>query len=43
MTYSESNLDSNFAISSVSDFDCQSDSDSGSESDSSLEVMNLDI
>ena len=43
MTYSESNLDSNFAISSVSDFDRQSDSDSGSESDSSLEVMNLDI
>ena len=41
MTYSESNLDSNFAISSVSDFDCQSDS--GSESDSSLEVMSLDI
>ena len=35
MTYSESELDSNFAINSVSDFD--------SESDSSLAVMNLDI
>ena len=35
MSYSESELDSNFAINSVSDFD--------SESDSSLAVMNLDI
>ena len=35
MTYSESELDSNFAINSVSDFD--------SESDSSLAVKNLDI
>ena len=28
MTYSESELDSNFAINSVSDFDSESDSDS---------------
>ena len=37
MTYSESELDSNFAINSVSDFG------SASESDFSLAVMNLDI
>ena len=34
MTYSESELDSNFAINSVSDFDSESDS----ESDFSLEL-----
>ena len=34
MSYSESELDSNFAINSVSDFDSSSESDS---------VMNLDI
>ena len=39
MSYSESELDSNFAIDSVSDFD----SDSDSEFDSSLVFMNLDI
>ena len=39
MTYSESELDSNFVINSVSDFDSESDS----EPDSSLAVMNLDI
>ena len=37
MIYSESELDSNFVINSVSDID------SASESDSSLAVMNLDI
>ena len=41
MSYSESELDSNFAINSVSDFDSASESDS--ESDSSLAFMNLDI
>ena len=39
MTYSESELDSNFAINSVSDFDSASESDS--ESDSSLESGHL--
>ena len=45
MTYSESELDSNFAINSVSDFDTASDSDSGSDSDPDFSsvVMNLDI
>ena len=33
MTYSESELDSNFAMNSVSDFDSASDSDSESDSD----------
>ena len=41
MSYSESELDSNFAINSVSDFDSASESDS--ESDSSSAFMNLDI
>ena len=41
MTYSESELDSNFAINSVSDFD--SDSEFDSEFDSSVVFMNLDI
>ena len=43
MTYSESELDSNFAINSVSDFDSASESDyeSDSESDSSLESGHL--
>ena len=39
MSYSESELDSNFAINSVSDFDSASESDSKSES--SLAFMNL--
>ena len=43
MTYSESELDSNFAINSVSDFDSGSESDSESESDFSSVFMNLDI
>ena len=43
MTYPESELDSNFAINSASDFDSEFDSDSDSESDSSLTIMNLDI
>ena len=45
MSYSESELDSNFAINSVSDFDSasESDSESGSESDFSSVFMNLDI
>ena len=38
MTYSESELDSNFVINSVSDFDSYSDS----ESDFSSVFMNLD-
>ena len=33
MTYSESKLNSNFAMNSVSDFDSASDSDSESDSD----------
>ena len=33
MTYSESELESNFAMNSVSDFDSASDSDSESDSD----------
>ena len=41
MSYSESELDSNFAINSVSDFGSASESDS--ESDSSSAFMNLDI
>ena len=41
MSYSKSELDSNFAINSVSDFDSASESES--ESDSSLAFMNLDI
>ena len=41
MSYSELELDSNFAINSVSDFDSGSESDP--ESDSSLAFMNLDI
>ena len=41
MSYSESELGSNFAVNSVSDFD--SDSESDSEFDSSLVFMNLDI
>ena len=41
MSYSESELDSNFAINSVSDFD--SASKSGSEFDSSSVFMNLEI
>ena len=43
MTYSESELDSNFVINSVSDFDSGSDPESDSESDSSSVFMNLDI
>ena len=45
MSYLELELDSNFAINSVPDFDPASGSDSKSdpESDSSLAVMNLDI
>ena len=43
MFYSESKLDSNFVINSVSDFDSASESDSKSESDFSLAVMNLEI
>ena len=39
MSYSESELDSNFAIDLVSDFDSASES----ESDSSLALTNLDI
>ena len=42
MTYSESELDSNF-FNSVSGFDSKSDSESDSQSDSSLAAMNLDI
>ena len=41
MSYSESELDSNFAINSVLDFDSASQSDS--ESDSSSAFMNLEI
>ena len=41
MSNSESELDSNSAINSVSDFDYVSESDS--ESDFSLAFMNLDI
>ena len=41
MIYSESELDSNFVINSVSDIDSASESDS--EPGSSLAVMNLDI
>ena len=41
MIYSESELDSNFVVNSVSDIDSASESDS--ESGSSLAVMNLDI
>ena len=40
MSYSQSELDSNFAINSVSDFDSVSKSDS--ESDSSSAFINLD-
>ena len=43
MTYSEPELDSTFAINSVSDFDSEFDSESDSESDSSLAAMNLKI
>ena len=41
MSYSESELDSNFAINSVSDFDSASEADS--EFDSSSALMSLDI
>ena len=41
MSYSESELDSNFAIDLVSNFDSVSESDS--ESDSSPVLINLDI
>ena len=41
MSYSESELDPNFAINSVSDFDSTSKSES--EFESSSELMNLDI
>ena len=41
MIYLESELESNFTINSVSDFDSANESDP--ESDSSLAVMNLDI
>ena len=43
MSYSESDLDSNFTINSVSNFDTASESDSDSESDSSLALMNLEV
>ena len=43
MTYSESKLDSNFVINSVSGFDSESDYESDSEPDASLAVMDLDI
>ena len=43
MSYSESELDSNLVINSVSDSDFASESDTESESDFSLAVMNLDI
>ena len=45
MSYSESELDSNFAINLVSDFDSASESDSepDSKSDSSVALINLDI
>ena len=41
MNYSELELDSNFVINSVSDFDSTSESET--ESDSSLALINLDI
>ena len=41
MSHLQSELDSNFAINLVSDFDSASESDS--ESDFSLALMNLDI
>ena len=41
MSYSESELDSNFAINFVSDIDSASESDT--ESDFSLALINLDI
>ena len=43
MTYSESELDSNFATNSILDFDPASESDSESESDFSSVFMNQDI
>ena len=43
MIYSESELNSNFAINLVSDFDSASESDSECEPDSSSVVVNLDI
>ena len=43
MTYSESEPDSNCAISSASNFDSSSESNSESESDYSSAFMNLDI
>ena len=43
MSYSDSELDSTFAINSVSNFDSASESDSESESDSSSVFMNLDV
>ena len=43
MSYSESELDSNFAINSASNFDSSSEFNSESESDFSSVFMNLDI
>ena len=43
MSYSESEPDSNFAISSVSNFDSSSESNSESESDFSAVFLNLDV
>ena len=43
MIYSESELNSNFAINLVSDFDSASESDSECDPDSSSVVINLDI
>ena len=43
MTYSESELDFNFATNSASDFDYTSESGSESQSDFSSVFMNLDI
>ena len=43
MSYSDSELDSNFAINSESNFDSASESDSESESDSSSAFMNPDV
>ena len=43
MTYSESELDSNFAIISISDFDSVFESDSDCDSDFSSVFINLDI
>ena len=43
MTYSDSDLDFNFATNSASDFDSTSESGSESESDFNSVLMNLDI